>query len=457
MKIQFLNYRLLVWMLLLIAIILGGGYLVTAYSYNLQKETEHRIDMARQSVSVAKEMETELVRMRGFTLTYMVDKSQQWIDSINARETRFIILLERARLNAEIPEENQLIQQISALFSNYRQNLISAAAKVKIFQYRQADALIAFSAKDLIGTILEKSRRFILLNTNAEAEYEKRIDQTNTIILRTMISLGLGGILAGLLLGWIISRMVLKPIHQLILQVRGASGGAFLEKLEVSDQDDLEDLGRRIRTLIERINKTQEDLEKNRELLQYSNKYAVLGKVAPTLAHEIRNPLASIKMLVYSIKEEGKLMEGYNQDLEIISKEIDRMEAFIRNFLKFAKPAEPSFEIIDPVEVLHEVIQLVKPNLKKNQIELELRQVAERHKVSGDSSQLKQVFMNLIINAIEVMPNGGKLIFTIRPYQDTELTSIENQTRYLSVNIEDFGPGIPEKVMKNLFEPFIKG
>ncbi|HSV87341.1 MAG TPA: ATP-binding protein, partial [Bacteroidales bacterium] len=144
-------------------------------------------------------------------------------------------------------------------------------------------------------------------------------------------------------------------------------------------------------------------------------------------------------------------------DLEIISKEIDRMEAFIRNFLKFAKPAEPTFEIIDPVEVLHEVIQLVKPNLKKNQIELEFRQVAERYKVSGDSSQLKQVFMNLIINAIEVMPNGGKLIFTIRPYQNTELASIENQTRYLSVNIEDFGPGIPEKVMKNLFEPFIKG
>jgi len=73
MKIQFLNYRLLIWMLLIIALVMSGGYLITAYTYNLQKETERRIDIARQTVSVAKEMELELIRMRGFTLTYLVD------------------------------------------------------------------------------------------------------------------------------------------------------------------------------------------------------------------------------------------------------------------------------------------------------------------------------------------------------------------------------------------------
>ncbi len=454
---SFFNYQLLVWMLLIIALIMGGGYLVIAYSYNLQKDTERRIDVARQSVNTAKEMEMELVRLRGFTFTYLVDPTQQWLDSIKTRQTRFIILLERARMNVSTPEEVSLIQQISGLFSNYQQSLINASARVKRRDYRQANALLVYAAKDLLSTIHEKSRQLISLNIRAEEIYELDIAQANTIILRTMISLGLGGILAGLLLGWIISRMVLIPINQLILQVRGASGGTYLEELEVSEQDDLEELGDRIRAIIERNNKTQEALDKNRELLQYSNKYAVLGKVAPTVAHEIRNPLAAIKMLIYSMKEEHDFPGSLRQDIEIISSEIDRMEEFIRNFLKFARTADPVLVETDPVEVLRDVIQLLKPNLRKNQINLFDNTEVSKFKVMADSGQLKQLFMNLVINATEAMTAGGSLILSNWVREGPELPSGDFGAKYLAINIEDTGPGVPEKVMKHLFEPFIKG
>lgn len=454
-KIQFFNYKLMVWTLLIIALIMGGTYLVIAFSYNLQQETERRIDMVRQSVAVAKEMEVELIMMRGYTLTYHVDKSKQWLDSIQRRETRFIILLERARLNAASPEEHLLIQQISALFSNYKQNLITASAKVRSFQFRQADALIVFAARNLLGTILEKSRSFINLNTIAEAAYEKEISRANAIILRVMIFLGIGGTLAGLILGWIISRMIIRPINQLFLQVKAAAGGATLGNLEITNQDDIGQLGEKIKELIAHINKTQADLQRNKELLEYSNKYAVLGKVAPTLAHEIRNPLASIKMLVYTIKEETQVGSEIKNDLEIISAEIDRVEAFIRNFLKFARPAEPMLQPTDPTEVLQEVAQLLKPNLKKNLIECEFQHLAEGRTVMADSGQLKQIFMNLMINAVEVMPNGGKLTLTTS-IESPRISGEYIDQEFVRISIEDTGPGIPEKVMKHLFEPFIK-
>jgi two-component system, NtrC family, sensor histidine kinase HydH len=453
----FFNYRLLFWMLLIIALIMGGGYLVIAYSYNLQKNTERRIDEARQSVNVAKEMEMELVRLRGFTFTYLVDPTPQWLDSIKTRETRFIIFLERARLNSNTPEEISLIQQISALFSNYEQSIINASARVRRRQYSQANALLIFAAKDLLSTIHEKSRSFIALNIQAEENYELEIANANKIILHTMISLGFGGILAGLLLGWIISRMVLNPINQLILQVRGASGGAFLEKLEVPEHGDLEELGNRIRTLIERINKTQEALEKNKELLQYSNKYAVLGKVAPTLAHEIRNPLAAIKMLIYSMKDVEGFPDSLIQDLEIISSEVDRMEGFIKNFLKFARPADPVFVDTDPVEVLQEVIQLLKPKFKTNEITLTDNTATARFRVSADAGHLKQLFMNLLINAIEAMPDGGEMTLNTSLHDGPEVPDGNSGRKYLALSIEDSGPGLPEKVINHLFEPFIKG
>jgi len=457
MNVQFLNYKLLVWMLLIIALVMGGGYLITAYTYNLQRINEQRIDIARRTVSVAEEMEMELIRMRGFTLTYLVDKSPQWLDSIRVLETRFVILLERARLNAATHEEQLIVQQISALFSNYNQNLIAASAKVRVRQIRQANAMIEFAATNLIGTILEKSRNFINLNITAERDFEREIARTNVIIFRTMISLGIGGIVGGLLIGWIISRMLLKPINQIILQVRSASGGTMLEKLEVSNIDNLDDLGKRVSSLIARINQTQADLEKNQELLKYSNKYAVLGKVAPTLAHEIRNPLASIKMLVYSMREDGQLPEGTSQDLDIISKEIDRMEAFIRNFLKFARPAEPALIPIDPAELLSEVIQLVKPKLKKSQIEYNFKNELGQIKTPADASHLKQIFMNLIINAIEIMPKGGNINVSFRKASLQRPDQQSDSENYLAIDIEDTGPGIPEKVMQHLFEPFVKG
>lgn len=457
MRKSFFNYKLLVWMLLIIALVMGGGYLVIAYAYNLQKDTEHRIDAAQQSVHVAKEMEMELVRLRGFTFTYLVDKSKQWLDSIKQRETRFIILMERARMSANTPEEMILIQQISALFANYEQSIIQASAKAKQHYYSQANALIVYAAKDLLGTIHDKSRAFIALNIKAEETYEKDISSANKIILRAMFFLGFGGILAGLMLGWIISRMVLNPINQLILQVKGAEGGAYLEKLEVPEKGELEELGNRIRALIERINKAQADLEKNKELLQYSNKYSVLGKVAPTVAHEIRNPLAAIKMLVYSMKEERNFPEGYKEDLQIISGEIDRMEGFIRNFLKFARPAEPVFENINPTEVLQEVVQLLRPRIRKNLVELIDSTTECKALVAADSGQLKQLFMNLLMNALEVMPQGGKLILDTSQRIEPQHNDLSKNIEYLAIHIEDTGPGIPAQVLERLFEPFIKG
>lgn len=457
MKVKYLpGYRLIIWMLLIIAMVLGGGYLVIAYSYNLQKETEKRIESARHSVNVAREMEIELIRLRGFTFTYLVDKSKQWLDSITQREIKFIIYLEQARLNANTREEIATIQQISALFANYEQNVNSAALLVRRNRITQANVLLVHAAKDLIDTIRDKCRAFILLNEKAEESYELDISQTNAIILKSMIFLGISGIIAGLLLGWIVSRMVFGPINQLMLQVRGASGETILEKLKMPRGGELDELGTRIKELIDRTNKTRQDLERNQQLLQYSNKYAILGKVAPSIAHEIRNPLAAIKMLVYSMKEESEFPSEMKQDLDIIFSEIDRMEGFIRNFLKFAKPADHEFKPLNPLDILYEVIQLLKPKFRKNMIELVEKTAVKNVLVPAEASHLKQLFINLIINAIDVMPRGGVLTVTTA-IKDVVDISGKDGISYLVMTIEDSGPGIPEAIIKNLFEPFVKG
>lgn len=440
---------------MVLAIVMGGVFLVVAYTYKLQKRTEAFIDLARSSVNEAKEMENELTAMKGLTFTYYINKSDNWLDSLRKRQAVFIYHLERARKRGNSPEDELLIQQISALFSNHEQNVLKVVANLKNGELQKANALLLHSAQDLLPTIQNKSNEFIILNRKSELQHEQNLAKTNSIILTILISLGIGGIVAGLLIGWLLSRVLFGPINQLILQVRSAEGKAVFEKVNFMHGGELDELGERIKAIIDRMNRANEDLNRSKELLQHSNKYASLGKIAPTIAHEIRNPLAAIKMLVYSIREEGNIPPSVIDDLNIISNEIDRMESFTKDFLKFAKPSDPVFAIIDPSHYLTEVIQLLKPKLKKNAIVVNEITASDKLLVNADAGHLKQVFLNILMNAIDVMPSGGTL--TISTERAIVVSTEMDENEYILFSIADSGPGIPDAIINSIFEPFIKG
>ena len=425
---------------------MGGVFLVIAYTYNLQKETEQYIESSRMSVNDAKEMEIEITAIKGLNYIYLIKKTNSWLDSLRQEQSKFVVFLERARKSANTTEEDVLIQRISALFSNYEQNILLAVSLLKNSEISKADALLIHSAQELLGTIQLKSNEFIAINKQAQNLHELELARTNSIIITILISMGIGGIVAGILLGWLLSRMLFSPINQLVLKVRGSSGGAIFEHFKLPHGTELDQLGESIKELIEKFNQTNQDLSRNKELLQYSNKFANLGKIAPTIAHEIRNPLAAIKMLVYSIREEPNTPSTVKEDLDIISKEIDRIDNFTKDFLRFAKPSDPVFANINPIECLGEVVQLFTPRLVSSNIKINNNTANSKYYVMADASHLKQVFMNLILNAMEVMPNGGEL--TIDAHEEHS---------FIKIAFCDSGPGIPEAIMKTLFEPFIKG
>jgi len=216
-------------------------------------------------------------------------------------------------------------------------------------------------------------------------------------------------------------------------------------------------LGENIKDLIDRVNQANQDLSRNKELLQHSNKFANLGKIAPTIAHEIRNPLAAIKMLVYSIREEADISATFKEELDIITREIDRIDNFTKGILKFAKPADPVFSDINPTDCLGEVILLIKPRLKTNNIHLNNNTTKNKYHVMADTSHLKQVYLNIILNAVEVMPTGGQLDIELAAVKEPNIHRSGEVCDFIRIDFIDSGPGIPEAIMKTLFEPFIKG
>ena len=194
--------------------------------------------------------------------------------------------------------------------------------------------------------------------------------------------------------------------------------------------------------LEERVKIATEDLKRTQDKLIQTEKLAALGKLSAGIAHEIRNPLTSIKVLVHSLSQKIKDTETKEKDIKVIEDEIERVNQIIKRFLDFARPKEPDFSPTDINRVLEDTITLLIPKFREQEIELE-KKLPSIPNIRADKEQMKQVFLNLFFNAVQAMPEGGKLRVK---------TALRGQ--YIRIEIQDEGIGIPNQMKDKLFEPF---
>ncbi len=184
--------------------------------------------------------------------------------------------------------------------------------------------------------------------------------------------------------------------------------------------------------------------------LERQEKLASLGTLATGIAHEIRNPLAAIKFRLFSLKKALPPPLAGNEDLVVIKSEIDRLEQLVKDFLHFARPAEPKLVLIHASEVLRGVKVLLQPQLDKNNIRLET-EAAEDLSLSGDREQLEQVLINLVQNAADSIGRDGTIILKARQ----GVSKVNRQATSLVIfEVSDTGKGIPPDVEVRIFDPF---
>ena len=190
-------------------------------------------------------------------------------------------------------------------------------------------------------------------------------------------------------------------------------------------------------------------LIESRASLERQEKLASLGVLAAGVAHEIRNPLTAIRARLFTLKKAlGGERATVVTDVELIERELGRLERLVRDVLLFARPAEPRKEAVSALGLLSEVRDLMRGQLEPSGIELAV-QPARDVTVQGDPHQLKQVLLNLIRNAAESIEGHGKITLSV----DTKSAALG---RYPAAFIEvrDTGKGIPAEVQKRLFDPF---
>lgn len=196
--------------------------------------------------------------------------------------------------------------------------------------------------------------------------------------------------------------------------------------------------------LYEKLKEANLELKKAQELLVQHEKLAALGKFAASVAHEVNNPLGIIKnylLLIAQSAQKGKIKNEY---VQVVQEEIDRITKILNQLLSFYKPdAEVRMEPTDVGKVLEETLKFVEPQIKEKNLKLVSRIEPHLPLIKASAEELKQVFLNLLMNARDFTPNGGKIE-----------VKAGLQNKGIRIEFTDSGSGIPDENLDKIFEPF---
>lgn len=206
----------------------------------------------------------------------------------------------------------------------------------------------------------------------------------------------------------------------------------------------------KIKGLINELTKSREELKTSYAELQASKdelirseKLAYTGRIAASIAHEIRNPLTNVAMSVQQFNKAVKPQDHNNKHIEIMERNIERINYLITELLNCARPPKLNMQPYNIHRVLKDVLDSVKAKMEAQKIKVIKSFTPRLHKINIDKEHMERAFLNITLNAIEAMPKGGELSII------TELNG-----NLFMAKIQDTGKGIPEKDIIRIFDPF---
>ncbi len=266
-------------------------------------------------------------------------------------------------------------------------------------------------------------------------------------IRRVLILIGFGGLFIGILAVSLLARSITGPLKRLVDGTMVISRGDFSQRITIESMDEVGDLAKSFNEMTARLLESSEKVQAaNLKLLQ-SEKLASIGRLSATIAHEIRNPLTSVKLNVQKLAEFTDLTQAEHEHLDLSIEGIAQIEKFIKQMLDYTRVSELNLEEFGIEQVLDESLKVIGGQLKERGLIVEKVYAPGLPQIKVDADKLRQVFLNLLRNAEEVLPRGGRIVIT------TDMID-EGGVRHMRIRFADNGPGIREKDQANIFEPF---
>ena len=425
----------------LMVMTLCGAIVTTWYTYQSDSLFNQVLDKDVTALQAATELEMALVMQKGLVTYFFLDGDLKWLEQLEEYHHTFEEWLTRAR---QLSSNNKAREFLNQIESEYARYIGSRDQVIDLYRTgeKELGAKIHWKVRERFFKIYELIEQYRDVHSEsilqAKQEIRRRTRFVNAVALAALPTV----VLLGMLQAYILLYQVLGPIRAMALTADPTERGTQIS-------DEVKALGHRVRNLMKDVDQTQTELQWSREHLLQAEKLAMVGKLAAGVAHSIRNPLTSVKMRLFSMERTLSLNETQAEDLEVISEEIRHIDTIVQNFLEFSRPPKLKMQKISPSDVVDMAIQLLRHRLESYGVGVEIIRKRTLPLTDADPEQLKEVLVNLLVNACEAM--GGK---------DGAITIQEEEGvvaplgHVVVLRVTDNGPGIPESIHDKVFQPF---
>ncbi|MBX9681239.1 MAG: hypothetical protein K2X38_20985 [Gemmataceae bacterium] len=438
-----LSFRLLAPSVFVGLLLLGGSVLSLRYLYLLQSTSARMLAENVVSLEAAQELEIHVRQLRFHNLLYLLDPQAERLTKIGEDEASFEQALQAAKAASTSDEELRLVEQIEKGYFAFKreQEGLRDASGGKAMN----DAILMVDSRP-VRDVVDPSRHLFALNRKNLAERAERNRSVSREAFLAMLFLGVVGPFAGVVAGFGIARGLRQSIYRLSVQVRGMAQqlDRDLGSIDVVADGDLESLEKEIRQVMGKVEQATQLMQQQQQELLRAEQLSQVGQLAAGVAHEIRNPLTGIKLLVDAALRPTSRRSLAEPDLKMISREVRRMEHSVQTLLDFARLPDPNPQSCEVGRLVEEAWELVKFRCDQQRVKATHRGANPHSTAIVDPGQFKAVIVNLLLNALDAMPDGGEL--------GTDISTMRDGA--MEIRVTDTGPGIASAVAGRLFSPF---
>ncbi|HEV8058356.1 MAG TPA: ATP-binding protein [Gemmataceae bacterium] len=424
---------------LLVAACLGGAWSIATLQANQARILSKNVS----SLLAAQELELRLRQLRFHSFVYVMEPTEVRKKWVNVDIRQFEEALAKAEQTADQPEERQLVESVKEGYQEYCRKL--GHGPVPGAEAWSREQLLRWADDHPMAQLAARCEVLSGFNDRSMAETAAASNRIGDRTREWMLLVGGLGPLSGLAGGYLIARGLGRTLTRLVVRVQdlNAQLDQEVDSLGLNAGTRLQDLDRQLDHVVERVRTVVVQAQRQQQEMLRAEQLAAVGQLAAGLAHEIRNPLTSVKLLIGAARSRSGDKALSPEDLQVIHQEIERLEARVQTLLDFARPMQSRRRTRDLRELVGSTIELVRSRARQQGVSIEYSPPPDTVNVCVDPDQISSVLVNLYFNALDAMPGGGHLTIHLIVAGQAELT------------ITDDGQGIDPELTERLFTPFV--
>lgn len=420
----------------------------------MHAQSEELLSMNIFSMQAAVELDLQIEVVRHWLDLYLwqsglaepVPSNAESLQTVAARRQNIDHWLQQSEEITSTPETQVLLTQIKQGLATFDSCISELKQLDRTIPERRTLAQKAESI--LEAEVLTPARKYLSIDESSlEASRNEAELQTRRLV-RTLLGIGGFSALAAMISGYGLARTISRSLIQLRIPMLDVAGklSEVAGDVVVSTKLDLSDLGPALEQVSAEVKSVVEQLQVRHQEMLHAEQLATAGQLAAGIAHEIRNPLMAMKMLVQAARRPDAAHLDL-RDLKILDEEIRRLEVLLDEFLDFARPRPLKKVLVDIRTVAESTLTFLQHQADARDVILDCDVPSEPVLVNIDPPRIRQVLMNLLLNGIQVTPPGGSVRLTVDQVQNLGGLACRLQ-------VSDDGPGLPRVTEERLFEPF---